>query len=59
MADVRPQAATETTILLFPDVQDIEETAKAVLLKQSGVLGVAVHSFEGLASKEGVSSKRW
>ena len=59
MAEVRVAAATETTILLLPDQDNIQDTAKEVLLKKSGVLGVAIHSFEGLANKEGVSNKRW
>lgn len=59
MVDVRPSASTETTILLLPHQPGIEETAKEVLLKRSGVLGVAIHSFEGLASNDGVSNKRW
>ena len=52
-------ATTETSILLLPDVENIEETAKNALLKTKGVLGVAIHNFEGLANKKGVCGQRW
>ncbi|CAD7925295.1 unnamed protein product [Amoebophrya sp. A25] len=52
-------ATTETSILLLPDVPNIEETAKEALIKTKGVIGVAVHHFEGLANKDGICSKRW
>mmetsp|Transcript_20909 Transcript_20909/g.52841 ORF Transcript_20909/g.52841 Transcript_20909/m.52841 type:complete len:235 (+) Transcript_20909:145-849(+) len=52
-------ATTETSILLLPDAENIEETAKNALLKTKGVLGVAIHHFEGLANKKGVCGQRW
>ncbi|CAD7928686.1 unnamed protein product [Amoebophrya sp. A120] len=52
-------ATIETSILLLPDVENIEETAKTALLKTKGVTGVAVHHFEGLANKEGKCGTRW
>jgi hypothetical protein len=46
---------TETMILLLPELDSIEESAKNSLLKKSGVISVAVHSFDGLNQQK----KRW
>ena len=55
--------ATETMILLLPDMVDIEVSAKAVLMERKGVISVACHSFEGVpltdAEERSRSRARW
>ena len=51
-------SSTETVVLLLPDAPDVAEISKHTLLNLKGVMGVAVHSFEGHGSSSSSSKPR-
>lgn len=51
---------SETLVLLLPDQERIEVDAKAALLTLHGVMGVAVHSFQGIPDRHtGAPTRKW